>query len=284
MMTKHTPKSTRLVNIPVKLENGDKSVLLLYTNDLTVYEGEKALMIVPIPNLSQSEDGFGFVDPSSDAIKSFRKKLYDKCEKLETVHDTLLLSAPRSITKSIKIHKVGNYKISLAPTLKDLKERIDWTKFTTPPDLETRVRTLSDDELYNFPCAYVVAEAVKSVENDGFGLIYPDCGFTYFPTAHEESVKDYKNEVELQHYDVKLYNCFAKHSDKLTITNIKGSKTHNLINASNIVEIFKGFDPSYTKSEDGKKSKFKIRNDVMNVNYISIFGRDINKNVIIDVR
>ena len=47
---------------------------------------------------------------------------------------------------------------------------------------------------------YVVAEAFKSIENDGFGIVYPDCGYDYFPTAHEKM-----GQVS---YDVKLYNLF----------------------------------------------------------------------------
>jgi hypothetical protein len=107
----------------------------------------------------------------------------------------------------LKVHRVGNYEISIAPTVADLMERIDWTKFTKPADFNVRLQTLTDKELLPFECGYVIAKAVVSVKNDGFGVLFPDPGFVYFPTCHENDSKTANKK-----YDVRCYSYDSKKS------------------------------------------------------------------------
>lgn len=189
MLTEQEPSSTRLINLPIQLSNGTKCKLLIYTNDLKA--PKKALMIVPIPNPTDKFENFGFIDISSKENKAFRTSLVDACKQFTLVPQAKSLSRGLFSVDSIKaaplkVHDIGNYKLTLAPTLHDLNTRIDWSQFEKPHDFNQRFKTLHNKRLYPHNCAYVVAEAHKSVKDDGFGVIYPDPGFTYFPTAHEE--------------------------------------------------------------------------------------------------
>lgn len=74
--------------------------------------------------------------------------------------------------------------------------------FALPGDFKLRKSTLLDKNLYPFNCAYVVAKAMKNIKDDGFGIIYPDPGFNFFPIAHENSNID-KN---IKKFDVNCYN------------------------------------------------------------------------------
>ena len=78
MLTQQEPSATRLMNIPVQLSNGTKCKLLIYTNDLEA--PKNALMVVPIPNPTNTFDNFGFIDISSKENKAFRKSLVDSCQ------------------------------------------------------------------------------------------------------------------------------------------------------------------------------------------------------------
>ncbi len=172
---------------------------LVGTDVTTVNE---ALMIVPIPNTTRTQE-FGLVDIRTDEMKRFRRICVDRCKSLLPQARSLSYGA-RGMTdgmhsNSLQVHRVGNYDISVAPDLDALEKQVDWKHFKLPADFQTRKSTLSDKKLYPFPCAYVVAKAVQNVKDDGFGVIYPDPGFDYFPTAHENGKRAYD-------YDVNVYN------------------------------------------------------------------------------
>lgn len=164
---------------------------------------DEALMIVPIPNTTRTQD-FGLVDIRTDEMKRFRRICVSNCKQL--------LPQARSFgtlgmmdgmhSNSLQVHRVGNYDISVAPDLDALEKQVDWKHFKLPADFQARKSTLSDKKLYPFPCAYVIAKAVVNVKDDGFGVVYPDPGFDYFPTAHENGKRTYD-------YDVNVYN-FSK--------------------------------------------------------------------------
>ena len=302
MLTDQEPSSTRLINIPVQLSDGTKAKLLLYTNDLET-GGKGALMIVPIPNPTKSTAAFGLVNASDPKIKAFRTKLFEECALLEDEDDgdfsddELKKAIPDFFSRSLAVHGVGNYRISLAPTLKDLTSRVDWSKFTRPSDFKTRFKTFINNELYPFPCAYIVAEAQKSIKDDGFGVIYPDPGFTYFPTAHEErstSLDDTSSESlftnlfplsdsvsEKNHkFDVKLYDCFAP-AQAATHLEKQICFTYQLTDPKIIHSIFSKIDVSYINPETSMEGTFKIRNTHININYTPIVRTCKNANIVI---
>lgn len=199
---KHEPSSTRLINMPVKY--GEKKYkLLIYTNDLK-FNGNSALMVVPIP---KRKGDIGLVDVSTNKMKKFRKILITECEKLKpnrmktrSYGGGLLVLNGNEIKT---IFEIGNYNISVANNINELLENIDWTKFDKPLDFEDRISVMKNKEIFpEEEYFYVVAKANKSVSNDGFGVVYPDCGYDYFPTAHEKM-----GEVN---FDVKMYNLFEK--------------------------------------------------------------------------
>lgn len=199
ILTKHEPNSTRLINIPITYCN-KKYKLFIYTNDMKIDKGN-ALMIVPFP---KNAGDIGLVDVSTSGMKKFRKILFTECEKLKPLRprtrswgDMLLCSNQIKNT----VYEIGNYNISVANNFDELINNIDWNKFNRPYDFNERISVMKNKEIYpEDEYFYVVAEAFKSIENDGFGIVYPDCGYDYFPTAHEKM-----GQVS---YDVKLYNFF----------------------------------------------------------------------------
>lgn len=224
MMTPHEPSSTRLINIPV-IFNNRKSFLLTYTNDLEVGQttfrppqtslplmgqplfqnntstGSAGLMIVPIPNPNKDKL-FALVSTSDPQLKSFRHQVHSLGESLMAKYMSMgMYKKSRSYSMNsfddadtIEVVRVGNYDISIAPTFEDL-DRINWNHFDLPADFERRRATLRDQTLYPMPMAYVVAKAVQSIKDDGFGVIYPDPGYIYFPTAHEDNGGFHKYDV-----------------------------------------------------------------------------------------
>lgn len=164
---------------------------------------DSAIMIVAIPNPTRTSN-FGLVDVNTDNMKTFRfeaKNLGDALIPWEYALSNnygVGVEAAGS-TSTLRVNRIGNYDISVAPSLEALDKQIDWSHFTLPKDFDRRKATLSDKTLFPYPCAYVVAKAVKSVKNDGFAILFPDPGFTYFPTCHENTSNGY-NE-----YDVRCY-------------------------------------------------------------------------------
>ena len=105
--------------------------------------------------------------------------------------------------ESFQVYEIGNYNISVAHDIKvdDLESRIDWSKFSKPFDFNTRCNTLRDQHIYypNYDWVYVIAQATKSVKDDGFCIVYPNCGADYFPIAHE--YRDNTNNI----YDIGFF-------------------------------------------------------------------------------
>jgi hypothetical protein len=72
------------------------------------------------------------------------------------------------------------------------------------------------------------------VKADGFGVVYPDPGFDYFPTGHEATGNGSKHA----RFDVCLYNCFSQEERDTfnpknlrsadTLRTLDNAKTYNL--------------------------------------------------------
>jgi len=98
------------------------------------------------------------------------------------------------------VHTVGNYRVSVVPSLAALWASVDWSKFNTPRDLAARIAVLNDTSIVPATCGFVVAQANTRVSNDGFGLVYPGA-HVWFPTCHES------NATGMHEYDVAMYSC-----------------------------------------------------------------------------
>jgi hypothetical protein len=195
MLTEDNPTGTQLFNTSVDI-NGKKMIFTLYINNIETHNG--AFMVVPFP-LTSLED-IALIDASTDNIKSFIKNVKNFCDRSKS--KSLSLSSISNGSYGIlEVYNVGNYKISIAMDLNQLLKNIDWRIFQKPNDFESRISVFSNKNIYPFECMYVVAQTHQNIQNDGFGIIYKNPGFMYFPTAHEH------HEYEQgQLYDVECYN------------------------------------------------------------------------------
>lgn len=228
-------------------------------------------MIVPIPNPS-NKDLFGLVDINTDKMKIFRKQLFDVIDPLMPINLTYDNDDNNSDGSNyLLVHKIGNYNISIAYNYDDMEHKIDWDQYDLPSDINERKYTLLDKRLYpsnNY--AYVIAQAINSVEDDGFGIIYPDPGYDYFPTAHE------KNNYNYVDYDVKCYNCFTKPE---YYDNACDQYINNLFKIDTINKIFTNFENKMTLSNNGKEDTFKIIRNIENINFFHINKSAFNMNI-----
>ena len=224
-------------------------------------------MIVPIPNPDNSYN-FGLVSASSSEMTKFRralKRAFQTKRKKRSRTRTRTRFSPNSFRK---VHQIGNYNISIAKDLSELKSKIDWSNFDLPNDFDTRFGTLSNSSVYdNDNYAYVIAQASKSVKNDGFGVIYPDDdNGSYFPTAHEET------ETEMASYDVQIYNC----------TNRPLDMTSGFVSFANNVFMIRYLDDSTSKrllemlptnctlAKDCTSTKFEVKTSGLVFHHVKI--------------
>jgi len=277
MITKHEPSSTRLINIPVTYLD-KKYKLLIYTNDLVVkLSNEKGvLMVVPFP---KKNGEIGLVDVNNNKMKNFRNSLFRQCEMLKPdkpkskSYGNMFLCANKSIPKMV--HDVGNYRISVANSFEELMGSIDWDQFVKPFDFEDRVDVMRNKELYpEEEYFYVVAQAQKNVKNDGFGVVYPDCGYDYFPTAHEKLGNVY--------YDVNMYNMFDVSRPFIIFDNMY-LRSYTLKDEEFLHKIFNNYLPTnMIMADSGEVGNFEIGSFVPRCNFFEMKEMHNNGNVIID--
>lgn len=202
MLSEEEPKSTRLIKIPV-IKNEKEHTLLFYTNDIKVEENDNAIMVVPIPNPNKLNN-FTLVSASDPNIKQFRESLVKKSDNiLKQIYSEKGYSKPLSKSRNmslfrnmadyddyIDVERVGNYDISVAPDYNKLISSINWEHFKKPFDFDKRLATLKNNSYFKTNMAFVVAKAVSSVSDDGFGIIYPNdnlSSYDYFPIIHEDT-------------------------------------------------------------------------------------------------
>ena len=248
MMTDAEPARTTLVNI--RLEGKLTGLeLMIYRNSIASVKNE--LMIVPFP-----------LNP--EAYASVR---LTQLEPFKCLVDVLNASVPRdrSAPRTLLVHQIGNYNITVAPDLESLRERVNWAKFSQPEDFSRRMASLEDKGLLPFACGFVIAEALgHGVENDGFGLLYPTPanGDVFFPTAHEVPHQHYV------HFDAK---CFA----------INCAPAPALF-GSGILTGLEITDVETTGAQTGEKSSFNlcIKPD-QTFQYVKLQGMQQNTNIIL---
>jgi hypothetical protein len=159
----------------------------LYTNDLAMgTSSSAALMIVPFPNPSHADE-FGLVDVQHTL--GFRSAVSAAFKQYET-RDVMLQNATLSASSfgatrdKAEIIQVGNYKCSVVPNLDALLRTVQWDRFSVPADLHERLSVLNDPCIVPADCGFVVAEATRSIRDDGFGIVFPG-RHAFLPTCHE---------------------------------------------------------------------------------------------------
>lgn len=175
-----------------------------------------SIMVVPFPvNPHTSSSKIGLVDISTNDMKTLRNNI----KLLKPIKNSANLSrsysAQFSLNKApLEVHQIGNYNISVATSLDQLLERIDWTKFKKPANFKQRVDTFRNHQLYPYKFAYfyVVASAIKNIKDDGFGIVYPELeeNITYIPTAHEDIEYEHKFDVEIYNFNYKSQSYYKK--------------------------------------------------------------------------
>lgn len=297
ILTRSQPKSTHLFNIPCTLNNIDYQ-MLIYTNDLPLsrkyrtYNYDNGLMIVVIPNIIHNCE-FGLVDITTRDIRYFRQQLKETCiSKMKSILPRVDMMDSTTRCKCLKkVYNIGNYDISIADDLDELRNNINWEHFSLPNDFETRMDTFNDKTIFHHSYSYVVAKATKNIRNDGFGILFPDPGYTYFPTCHEKS-----NHSNIKSYDVKCYEFgikpilqFPFKTNKETSFTINGFK--------DIERVDENFIPSYPlninefekdilnklptfciSSKTGEELDIKLKK-ITHVNFCPIKTTGINQNI-----
>ena len=118
-----------------------------------------------------------------------------------------------------------------------------------------------------------VPDTRQRARRDGFGIVYPDCGYNYFPTAHEFTA-GYERKWTV-HYDVVLHNFSNTRVGDIAIGG-RSVKVYNLredtLNVINTREL--------TMTNTGEKREYAIQKcSLMNV--IEVDGDYNNHNVIL---
>ena len=202
VLTDAKPSQTHIVLLPVQVDGKDWSCML-YTNTLRVQTGTPGLMIVAIPNPTLAKR-FGLFDVAlakalrGDLNECFRKYQHRMLIKTNGYSKELLGFELEGYDMA-PVHDIGNYRISVAVNHAALMSSIDWSKFTLPLDFGQRLVALSDPCVVPPHAAFVVAEALKSVKDDGFAVLFPGRA-TWFPTCHESQAAGTEYE-----YDALLY-------------------------------------------------------------------------------
>ncbi len=164
-----------------------------------------SIMVVPFP-VEKNTDyrKIGLVDISTEPMKKLRRDINTLVRPYGSSRE-MTLGATLSMKNSapLQVHKIGNYNISVALSVNQLLNRIDWTKFTKPSDFSQRMNTFNNKKLYpdKYNYFYVVAEAVENIKDDGFGIVYPQLNdYYYMPTAHEDTAQLHQFDVETYYF------------------------------------------------------------------------------------
>lgn len=206
-----------------------------------------SIMVVPFP-VEKGTDitKIGLVDVSTDKMKELRRNIKNLKPKEIPRHMTLS-SGSNSFSRNstpLKVHKIGNYNISVALSKEQLLNRIDWSKFTKPYDFDKRVNTFNNTQLYpsNYDWFYVVAEAEENIEDDGFGVVYPQLNnYQYIPTAHEDT--EYRPQFDVEIYSFNYNKENNRHINYNGYNDINFNAVLNNINEQRV----KMLDETYKK-------------------------------------
>jgi hypothetical protein len=273
MATAHQPSSTRLHNIPVVVD-GQPWTCVLYTNDLAVTDPSRpALMIVPFPNPTGAAE-FGLVDIAG--TKQYRERVETAFKRYETspamfMNQSYGLDGAKSVRgRPAAVIEVGNYRCSVVPNAEALLTSVQWHRFHTPADLATRLSVLQSPSVLPAGCGFVVAEAMRTVRKDGFGIVFPG-DHVFFPTCHEGGPAEHD-------YDVCCYAANGALAADLPSTWLpyhafKTTKDVGLDAAAALLPL------SMKSSYDGHAMSVRPAANITHFAFTHLFGKGPNRNV-----
>lgn len=195
-----------------------------------------SIMVVPFPVEKNTKiDNIGLVDISTKSMKEMITNIKDLKPIKKSRNfgkDTLSYNGSFECAP-LEVHKIGNYNISVATSLNELLNRIDWNKFKKPTDYNKRINTFNNSNLYptNYDYFYVVAEAVENIKDDGFGIVYPQLNeHCYIPTAHEDTDQQADFDVEIYSFSYNNNIQNVQNNYKKILKNINGQNVKMLNN------------------------------------------------------
>jgi hypothetical protein len=159
-------------------------------------------MCVPIPNkVGMKEEDFILCSLSPEQTQSLRSsasrafKSYDKSASAAFGHSTFGFGGinPSPLT----VQQVGAYKICIAPSFQDLKNRaIPWSEFNVEESYRNVILN-GMRQIYGEGFAFVIAAADSNIiKNSGFSIVYYN-DMAFIPTAHEVTAQDDQGLVEM---------------------------------------------------------------------------------------
>ena len=289
------PDTTKLMNIPVTIDGEkNKYNFFIYVNnfDLQVQQNNlddgyalnsssfgnfasflpnnefyrrnvngsnNSIMVVPFPvEKGTLVSQIGLVDISTDSMKELRTEIKSlKPRSFGKKSETLGMSMTFGMNCSppLEVHKIGNYNISVATSLHDLLNRIDWSKFNKPHDFEQRVNSFRNQNLYprEYGYFYVVATAIENVKDDGFGVVYPQLDkYFYIPTAHEDNASEHNFDVEIYNFSYGSdFNGYGKKYYHKILNKLKNQRVKMLNNSYKNMSYDKDIGSFTFKEENG---------------------------------
>lgn len=232
-----------------------------------------SIMIVAYPIEKIIENPLiGLVDVSTDSMKQFRSEVQKFKPIARSMSRSFNYFSNSMSDKTLEVHEVGNYLISVAIDLHSLQTRLDWTKFTKPNDFDVRIKTLQNPKLFppTYNWFYIVATTIKNIKDDGFGVVHPRLtgDLIFFPTAHEQRNNSTSNSYNFD-YDLYCYSLRDKNEARLTLTNNNTRNTHLhnkiILNPLNKLKNLPFFDIN--------KNQLKLNPDI-NIKYLSIIQQN----------
>ena len=103
-------------------------------------------------------------------MTKFVRCITENAHHLPTTHRSKAKAASLGLSKTLQVHDVGNYKVSVAPDLKDLR-RVDTSVFTLAPGID---KLLAD--AYGKKFSFVVCRIKnKSIKDGEQSTSHPNC-------------------------------------------------------------------------------------------------------------
>jgi hypothetical protein len=222
-----------------------------------------SIMVVPFPvEKGTLVSEIGLVDVSTESMKELRQSIKSLKPKKKSINESLGMSKSfsRNFSEPLEVHKIGNYNISVAKSMTDLLNRIDWSKFNKPADFEQRINTFKNPNLYprEYGYFYVVAEAIENIKDDGFGVVYPQLKkYFYIPTAHEDTASEHNFDVEIYNFGYGTDNINKTYYHQ-TLNKLKNQRVKMLNNSYKNMSYDKDISTFSFKEENGSMRNHNI--------------------------
>ena len=183
MFTDSSPSNTLLVLAPLDAADWWQ---LLYVNSISA---PGALMIVPVPNAGNlKEDEFVLSEVTSQDTDDIREALRHifPPELDPDMVDLFSDAAAESMPQSLFVQSIGNFQVSVAPSLHELRTRAPWQEFHVPAQRVATILAGLHEAFGGAGWAFVVAKASLAVKGSGFAITFKSA-WPYAPTMHESA-------------------------------------------------------------------------------------------------